>query len=234
MREHIKRIGTLAIIPARKDSKRLPRKNVLALAGKPLISWSIDEALKTHLVDLVVVTSDDEDVISIAKAYQSPKVATIQRPTELATDTAKSIDVVIHALIEMEARGVYPERVVLLQPTSPLRTVSDIEGAVRLFVEMRATNVVSVCEVDHPTAWCGKVDESLRLVGIDLSVSRSQEAEKEYRLNGAIYIVTPYALKEKRQLVTDSAKVFIMDKKKSLDIDDIFDFKQCEFFLNHL
>ncbi|WNL41789.1 acylneuraminate cytidylyltransferase family protein [Halomonas sp. PAMB 3264] len=234
MREEIKRIGTLAIIPARKDSKRLPRKNVLALAGKPLINWSIDEALKTQLVDLVVVTSDDEEVISIAKAYQSPRVEIIQRPIELATDTAKSVDVVIHALIEMEARGVWPERVVLLQPTSPLRTESDIEGAVRLFVEMRADNIVSVCEVDHPTAWCGKVDENLGLVGIDLSVSRSQEAEKEYRLNGAIYIVTPYTLKEQRQLVTSSAKVFMMDKRRSLDIDDIFDFKQCEFFLNYL
>lgn len=223
-----RKIDTLAIIPARGGSKRLPRKNVLTLAEKPLIKWSIDEAIKAEAIDLIAVTSDDSEVLAIADTYKRQNVVSIERPPELSTDTAKSVDVVTHTLLKLSGIGVFPRYVLLLQPTSPLRKAHDIQGAVELFEREKADNVISVCELEHPTAWCGVISDDNVLEGFDLSVTRSQEAKKEYRINGAIYMVDRLAFLNKKRLVFEKPKVFVMPKERSIDIDTYFDFKLCE------
>ena len=109
----------LAIIPARGGSKRLPRKNILDLSGRPMISWSIDAGLKSKYIDKVVVSSDDDEILDIAKKF---KAETVKRPGELASDIATSNDVVKHALENIEEH----DYIVLLQPTSPLRNCKHI------------------------------------------------------------------------------------------------------------
>lgn len=224
-------INTLAIIPARGGSKRLPRKNILPLVGKPLIQWSIDEAISADSIDLIVVTSDDEEVLAIADEYKSKNVISIKRPPELSTDIAKSVDAVKHVLLQLSRIEIFPERILLLQPTSPLRKACDIQGAIELFEKEKTDNVISVCELEHPTAWCGVLSKDKTLQGFDLSVSRSQEARKEYRINGAIYVVDRLAFLNEERMIFEKPKAFVMPKERSVDIDTHFDFTICESLL---
>lgn len=221
-------VGTLAIIPARGGSKRLPRKNVLPLAGKPLIQWTIDEAIKADSIDLIAVTSDDDEVLAIAGEYKRSNLILIKRPSELSTDIAKSVDAVTHALLQLSKIGICPNRILLLQPTSPLRKVCDIQGAIDLFEREKTDNVISVCEIEHPAAWCGVISDAQILQGFDLSVLRSQEARKEYRINGAIYVVDRLAFINNNRMIFDAPKAFIMPRERSIDIDTCLDFKICE------
>ena len=123
------------------------------------------------------------------------------------------------------AAGYTSNRLILLQPTSPLRNVDDILAAVDLFESTGCNDtVVSVCEVDHPTAWVGMIDEDSKFTGIDLSGKRSQVYQKEYRLNGAVYVARSDILKEKQSLFTDQLFASMMPRERSIDIDEKIDF----------
>lgn len=219
----------LMLIPARGGSKRLPRKNVLPLAGKPLICWTIEAALATGLDARILVSSDDEEVLGIARQYEPEGVISYRRPGELATDTASTVDVVIDALNVEKAQGHEPDIIILLQPTSPLRSAKDILSALHVFEESgRTDTVVSVCEVDHPTAWVGKVSKDSLFEGIDLSGKRSQDYDKEYRLNGAVYAASARLLHEKTSLFSPRIRASVMPRDRSVDIDDLIGLKVCE------
>jgi len=219
----------LVVIPARGGSKRLPRKNVLPLAGKPLISWTIEAALEAKLNARIMVTSDDEEILAIARQYGSQGVTAYKRPDELATDTASTTDVLIDAVKAEQAAGHDPKTLVLLQPTSPLRNAEDIRAALDVYREGGCEDtVVTVCEVDHPTAWVGTIGEGSRLVGIDLSGKRSQDYRREYRLNGAVYVAGIAGLQENKGLFTYSLRASVMPRERSVDVDELLDFRVCE------
>ena len=219
----------LIVIPARGGSKRLPRKNVLPLNGKPLIAWTIEAALKACPDARILVTSDDEEILFVSAQYVNQGVVSHNRSTELATDTATTVDVVVDAIKAVKAVGDDPKMVVLLQPTSPLRAPEDITDAIKLFRDNAgAGTVVSVCEVDHPTAWTGKLDSNSRLNGLDLSRSRSQEYDREYRLNGAVYVASVSEVLETGGMFTKQLFASVMPRERSLDIDDEIDFRMCE------
>lgn len=226
---------TLVVIPARGGSKRLPRKNVLPLGGKPLICWTIEAVLEAKLNARIMVTSEDEEILAIARQYLNQGVVAYKRPEELATDTASSADVLIDAVMAEQAGGYDPKTLVLLQPTSPLRNADDIWAAMEAFREGGCDDtVVTVCEVDHPTAWVGTIDASSRIEGINLSGKRSQDYRKEYRLNGAVYIVRSSLLLEKQTVFSEFLKASIMPRERSLDVDTRLDFDSCELFITHL
>lgn len=223
----------LVVIPARGGSKRLPRKNVLPLAGKPLICWTIEAALEAKLNARIIVTSDDEEILDIATQYSSQGVITYRRPDELATDTASTADVLIDAVKAEQLKGHNPKTLVILQPTSPLRNAVDIQAALEVFrVGGCEDTVVTVCEVDHPTAWVGTIGEGAELKGIDLSGKRSQDYEREYRLNGAVYVVLTQKLIGSGQLFTEKLRASVMSRTRSLDIDDFLDFHICESLIS--
>lgn len=223
----------LVVIPARGGSKRLPRKNVLLLAGKPLICWTIEAALEARLNARVMVTSDDEEVLDIAGQYKSQGLIAHKRPDELATDTASTADVLVDAVKAEQTAGHEPKTLVLLQPTSPLRNVEDIRAALDVFREGGCEDtVVTVCEVDHPTAWFGTIGEGSRLEGIDLSGKRSQDYRKEYRLNGAVYVARADWLMSSGALFTESVCASGMPRIRSLDIDESVDFRICESLIS--
>lgn len=222
----------LVVIPARGGSKRLPRKNVLPLGGKPLVCWTIETALEANLNARIMVSSDDPEILDLARQYEGQGVIAYNRPGELATDTASTDDVVIDAVQAEHRAGHAPDSLVLLQPTSPLRKSSDILSAIQTFHHNGCQDtVVTVCEVDHPTAWVGRIGERSRLEGLDLSRKRSQDYPKEYRLNGAVCVARVDHLLSREKIFTDSLIASVMPRKRSLDIDVSVDLMICESLL---
>jgi len=219
----------LAIIPARGGSKRLPRKNILDLNGKPLIAYSIEAGLDSSYIDKVVVTSDDDEILTISKKYGAD---TIKRPDELANDTATIFDGIKHTVDSCENY----DYIVLLQATSPLRGEKHINEAIELLELKNADAVVSVCEVDHSPLWSNILSEEGSLEGFiseDVKNMRSQDLPKYYRLNGAIYICnTERLLEEKTFFVKTNIFAYKMNREISIDIDEKIDFKWAEFLLS--
>ena len=219
----------LAIIPARGGSKRLPRKNILDLCGKPLISWSIEAALKSKYISKVVVSSDDEEILNISSNFGAD---IIKRPYELANDTATTFDTVKHTIDNFENY----DYIVLLQPTSPLRNEKHIDEAIELLEEKQADAIVSVCEMDHSPLWSNTLPEDGNMRGFlreEILNKRSQDLEKYYRLNGAVYICkTDKLLENKSFFLKDNIFAYIMDKKNSIDIDEEIDFEIAKVLIN--
>lgn len=218
----------LAIIPARGGSKRLPRKNALNLCGKPLIAYSIEAGLKSKYISKVIVTSDDEEILNIAKEYKSN---TIKRPDALASDTSTTFDALKHTL---ENTHEY-DYVVLLQPTSPLRNEKHINEAIELLEEKNADAIISVCEMEHSILWANTLPDDSSMSGFlrdEVKNIRSQDLEKYYRLNGAIYICkTEKFLENKGFFLKENIYAYKMDKKDSIDIDEEIDFKLVQVIL---
>lgn len=208
----------LAVIPARGGSKGVPGKNIQAVAGLPLLAWTINAAKASAYVDRTILSSDDPEIIEVARAHGCE--IPFQRSAELATDTATSVDVLLDAL----SRAPGYDIVVLLQPTSPLRTATDIDGALDLLVENGAQSCVSVCEAgDHPWLVFGR-DAEGRLRPFCLppeAVSlRRQDLPSAYVLNGAVYAIRAAELTTRRSLFEPGRTVpFVMPIEKSLDVD---------------
>jgi CMP-N-acetylneuraminic acid synthetase len=223
----------LAIIPARGGSKRLPRKNVLELAGKPLIAWTIEAGLQSKYIDRVVVSTDDAEIAQVARRYGAD--VPFMRPEHLAKDDSASVDVLKFTLRELEKHAERYRYVVLLQPTSPLRNAAHIDAAIELLRDRQADAVASVAELDHPLEWSNILPENLSLDGFlpaRYRGLRSQDLPKRYRLNGAIYISSVKRFWQEGALIYDgNAYAYIMDRRVSIDIDDETDFLLANVFL---
>lgn len=223
---------TLAIVPARAGSKRLPGKNLLPVGGKPLLQWTLEAARASRGLDTIVVTSDDPAVLDLARAQG---VQALPRPATLATDEASTVDVILHVLQALAQQDLQPDTLCLLQPTSPLRTAADIDTALEFFLRAGRRPVLSVCEVDHPTAWCGPIDASLSLRGFAARLQpnrRSQEYDREYRLNGALYIADTGDFVRNRGFLSPEALAYIMPRERSVDIDTALDLRVAEAVLS--
>lgn len=226
---HDKRI--VAIIPARGGSKRLPRKNVLPFAGKPLIAWSIEAAQGSAYVDHIVVSSDDAEILSVAEGLG---VEGQSRPAHLASDTASSAACVHYVLEQLQQQYDY---VVLLQPTSPLRLSDDIDNAISLLVENRQQAVVSVTTAEHSPLWCNTLPESHSMANFirpEVKGKRSQDLPVYYRLNGAVYAVKCDAFFQNQSFMPEEAMAYIMPNERSVDIDSLADFVCAEALHQHI
>lgn len=221
----------LAIIPARGGSKRLPNKNILPLAGKPLIAWTIDSAIDSGVFSKIIVNTDSEDISAVAKQYGA--TVPFIRPQTLATDSASSIDLIVHTVKWFEAKGEIFSHVVLLQPTSPLRASSDISKAWSLMLEKKVGSVISVCEVEHPVQWTYNMTEQGVMSSLFKEANkRSQDYGKNYRLNGAIYIVDIEFLMKHHKVVDEGCSLgYVMTRKASVDIDEKIDLEFAEFLM---
>lgn len=225
----------LAIIPARGGSKRLPRKNILDLAGKPLIFWTIEAALGSKYIDKVAVSTDDEEIADISKQHGA--VIPFMRPNSLASDEAASIDVALHAIDFFEKNNNCYNYIILLQPTSPLRASSHIDEAIELLDSKNADAIVSVCKVEHNPLWSNILpkDGSMKdFLHNDILNKRSQDLDVYYRLNGAIYICNIDKLKEEQVFfLKDNIFAYEMNGKSSIDIDEEIDFKLAKTLLSN-
>lgn len=219
----------LAIAPARGGSKRLQKKNILDISGKPLIAWSIEAGLKSKYIDKLVVSSEDSKILNISQEFGAE---IIKRPKNLALDNTTSFEVVKHAIESLKNY----DYIIMLQPTSPLRDENDIDSAIEFLFKKKADAVISICETDHSPLWTNTLKKNGDLTGfIDNEIinKRSQDLEKFYRLNGAIYIcLRDRLLKEKSFFIRNKIYGYIMEKEKSVDIDTEIDFKLAEILLN--
>lgn len=222
---------SLGIIMARSGSKGIKDKNIRNLNGKPLISYTIEHALKSRYIDEVMVSTDSKKYAEIAKAYGA-KVPFF-RSKENSTDTSKSIDVVFEVLENYGKLGIYFDNIIILQPTSPLRTYKNIDGAFELYYDKNADSVVSVCECEHNPILCNVLPENMSLLGFidEKNIQRRQDMKCYYRINGAIYISKVRKLREKKTFYHEKSYAYIMGQMESVDIDTELDFSYAEFLI---
>ena len=215
----------VAIIPARGGSKGIPRKNIMPLNGKPLICYTIEEARKSSFIDRVVVTTDDQEIAGISKKAGAEVII---RPQALAQDESPVIDAIFHTLENMN--GEKPDIIVLLQATSPLREVKDIDSAIQLFRGEPCDSLMSVCGAEHSPYWYFNIKNGLLIPLFDerfLKIRR-QELPPAYRPNGAIYIISPEILRTNKSFYCNRTLAYVMTAKSSIDIDEEIDFQIAE------
>ena len=221
----------LALIPARGGSKGIKDKNVMPLHGKPLIAYTIEAAVKSKYVDEVVVSTDSDKIAETAKQYGAR--IPFMRPSELAQDSSKTLDVVLHALRALNRSGEY-HALILLQPTQPLRTEEDIDGAIEKFFSCGEKPLVSVSEVsDHPIL-IRQIDEGgvlTKMLNVS-STCRRQDMPPFYRVNGCIYINRTSDVNENTSF-NDNEIPYVMPKERSVDIDALVDLAIAEYYLSN-
>ena len=218
----------LYIIPARGGSKGIPLKNIKSLASKPLIYYSIDVARALALDENICVSTDDKEIIKVVENY-GLKVPFI-RPGKFASDTANTSDVLLHAIEFYEAQGQQYDVIVLLQPTSPLRKVSQVSEALAMYSD-DLDMIVSVKESHAATVLCNENDLGYIDLLLNKNGDRRQELIKYYEYNGAIYIINVKTLKECSVNRFKKKKKYVMDPISSIDIDNEIDWLFCEFIL---
>ena len=222
----------LVIIPARGGSKGIPHKNIKPLNGKPLIYYTIDVARSIVTDADICVSTDDPEIIKTVENY-GLKVPFV-RPVELATDTAGTYEVLLHAIDFYEKQGKYYDVIILLQNTSPFRSSEHLKGALSLYnsdVDM----VVSVKECTaNPYYNVFEEDDSgyLRISKGDGNISRRQDAPKVYEYNGAIYIMNASRLKKTHMHKMQKRVKYVMDEYSSIDLDTMWDWKLAEMMCN--
>lgn len=222
----------LVVIPARGGSKRLPGKNLMKIGEHSLIGYAIEGVKYLEPIAEICVTTDDQGIADEALWY-GPYVH-FMRPDSLASDEAKTFDVVRHAIQWFREQGSEFDAVVLLQPTSPLRTQQHIQEAIQLFEKHDAQAVVSVCRLDHPVEWCAQLGSkgSMEFFGQNLGAQKySQDLAATFRLNGAIYVYNIEKLLDHDGFFYNKKTIaYEMDIPSSIDVDTHEDFMLATFW----
>lgn len=222
----------LVIIPARGGSKGIPHKNIKPLAGKPLIYYTIDTARQIVSDEDICVSTDDQEIILCVEDY-GLKVPFV-RPSEFATDTAGTYEVLLHALKYYEQQGKTYDVVILLQNTSPFRTPEQVKEALALY-NSDLDMVVSVKECSANPYYCVFEENTEGFLNICKgkgNIIRRQDAPKVYEYNGAIYVINPKSLKEMPLYKFTKRIKYVMDEKSSLDLDTMNDWHMAELLIS--
>ena len=218
----------IAIIPARGGSKRLPKKNIKIFCGKPLITWTIEAAFRSGQFDSVVVSTDCDEIASIAR---DTNAEVHKRSALLATDTATTEDVVADVIAAVEENGNKINTFTILQPTSPLRNAGHIVDAFNSFAALKEANVlVSVSECRYPLEFINRLgpNRSMKNFLKPEHFKRSQSLTQAFRLNGAIVICRRNMNKRFIEFYGDTSTAFVMDDISGVDIDTLEDFELAE------
>jgi CMP-N,N'-diacetyllegionaminic acid synthase len=223
----------LCLINARAGSKGLPGKNLKPLGGKPLVAWSIDVAKQSKLIKKTVVSTDSEEIAHIATQHGA--AAPFLRPKELATDTAKQIDVVVHALKFLESMGEHYDYVCILQPTCPLRSVEDVDGTLEFLVSSGADSAITITEVGgrHPRTLY-KFHEGNNKLTPYIENNKGgvirQDFEELYWRTGAVYAMKTSVVKS-GSLYGNDTRGYKVPEERAFNIDTPFDFELAEAWL---
>lgn len=219
----------LAIIPARGGSKGIPGKNIIDVAGKPLIAWTIEAAKKSRYIDRLILSSDDDEIIKVATQWGCE--VPFKRPDELAKDDTPGIDPVLHALSKIPTF----DYIVLLQPTSPLRRTEDVDGCIEKCITQQANCCVSVTEPDKSPFWMYYINSKDVLepvVSIDKKrATRRQDLPIVYALNGAVYVARCEWLLANKTFLSEETIGYTMSKEHSIDIDSWRDLQLTKLIL---
>lgn len=225
----------LAIIPARGGSKGIPRKNIRLLAGKPLLAYTAEAALGSQLISRIVLSTEDEEISELGRfmGLETPFV----RPIKLAQDDTPGLLVVQHAVRALEEQqSYYPNIVIVLQPTSPLRISQHIDEALKIFLESDADSLVSVIEVPHIYNPYSVMHYDGKWLSPFLKYNEGENLRQKkpcfYARNGAaLYVCTYECLLKKNSLFGNKVLPYFMKKEESIDIDDEVDWKIAEYFI---
>jgi len=214
----------LGLIPARGGSKSIPLKNIKPLLGKPLIAYTIEEALKSEYIDKIIVSTDDIQIAKISKEYGA-EVPFI-RPKELATDTSPTLPVIQHALKYLESEDYIPDFVVLLQPTSPLREVKHIDEAIKKILDTDADTVITLTESNIHPFWMRKLegDKVYPFIETCNNSLRRQDLPPVYKLNGAVVVSKREVIVSGKNWQEQDIRAIIIAPIYSIDIDTPLDF----------
>ncbi|MCL5260310.1 MAG: acylneuraminate cytidylyltransferase family protein [Gammaproteobacteria bacterium] len=220
----------IAIVPARGGSKGLPKKNIRRLIDKPMIAYTLIEALNSRYISEVIISTDDETIASIAVEYGAKCL--FMRPAELARDDSLAVDNYIYTIDRLNNEFDYKiTEFVVLQPTSPLRLAVDIDNVIELFYSKNADSAFSFTQEAHPISWHKKIDLNQKIIPIfDGELKNRQDVVATYFPNGAVYVFK-YEVIKKRKYYTDNSFAHIMPADRSVDVDTISDFKYVEFLL---
>jgi len=217
-------VPILAVIPARGGSKRIYKKNIRPLLGKPLIAYSIEQAIEAKYVDKVYVSTEDAEIAAIASKAGA---GVINRPAKLASDISSTEDVIFDALRQLRLQNIEPEYIVLLQPTSPLRYPSDIDGAITRILNEGSDSLLSVCK-NNRFFW----SKEAKSLNYDYKHRpRSQDKEWEFIENGSIYITKVEAFMKKKNRLAGKISFYEQPNECVFEIDDEFDWKLLEFLI---
>ena len=218
----------IAIIPARSGSKGLQNKNMKIFNGKPMIQATIDAAKSSQMIDYVYVSTDDREIADFSNSCGA--ATPFLRPKDLANDDSLINETLKYTINILDKEySINTDSVILLQPTSPLRTSQDIDNAIRIFTQKKADSVISFVKSDHPIEWYKQLEKDDRVCSSqNEAFSNRQEHDLLYYPNGAIYVLT------KEMIVSDkfyskNTFAYIMPRERSVDIDDLFQFNFAEF-----
>ena len=219
----------VTIIPARGGSIRIPRKNVFPLVRKPLIAHTIEHAKQSELVNRVIVSTDDDEIATVARRYGAE---VIKRPLELSTDVASSEDALLHILDHLEKKeNFFPDIVVFLQCTSPLRENDDIDKAINTLMEQKADCVFSAFRF---TKYVWSITNGI-VISINFDYKKERWREQDFPLqfqeNGSIYVIKPWVLKELQSRFGGKIAIYEMGHLNSIQIDTYEDLLLCEWIL---
>lgn len=221
----------LAVIPARGGSKGVPRKNIKTLGGKPLLLWTLQEARKSKFIDRCIVSTEDREISEVAKLNGGE--VPFLRPQELAMDDTATIDVILDVLEKIPGY----DYIVLLQPTSPLRTVDDIDGAIVHCIDNNAVSCVSVVETEHSPYWMYVIFNGHKMKPLldntEYESYQRQKLPSIYRLNGAVYVNSCAVLIKEQKFVGRDTIAYIMSQENSCDIDTLTDFMIAESLIKN-
>lgn len=223
------------MINARGGSVGVPRKNIRPLNGKPLIGYSIEVALQTPELDRVIVSTDDQEIASVAEGFGAE--VPFMRPDYLATSQSVQIETIAWNVAKLEEMGEVVDVVVLLQPTAPLRSSADISGCVELLEGSKADTVITVTDVGsrHPTG-IYRMSDSLDLepfARVSASGFNRQSLEAVYWRTGAVYAIKRDVIMEKSAIYGEIVKGYVVPEERSFNIDTIFDFELAEAWLQY-
>jgi len=210
----------LAIIPARGGSKGVPRKNLRHVGGKPLIGWAIEASHASKYIDRTIISSEDSEILEVARSYgcEVPFI----RPAELSQDDTPGMAPILHAIDQLPGYDL----VVVLQPTSPLRSTEEIDAAIALCISKNAASCVSVTYADKHPLWMYQMTEDHLIHPIiagQSMITRRQDLPDAYILNGAVYVATTNHLLLHKNFLTEDTIGFVMPKESSIDVDTELD-----------
>lgn len=224
----------MALITARAGSKRLPQKNILDIAGRPMVEWTVNAAMNSKLVNRVVVSTDGFEIARICN--NAGAEVPFFRPSKLAEDDTPHIEVVLHALDWMRNNEKYePDAVCLLQPTSPLRISKDIDEAIEKYCNWRPEALISVSLSPYHPVFMRKVDKKTnilkKIVEDECPYQRHQDLSETYYVNGAIYLCSTLSLRADRTFYPKESAAYIMPSERSLQVDSLYELQLARWIM---
>jgi len=211
----------VAIIPARGGSKSIKNKNIIKIKNKPLIYYTLDKAIKSNVFDEIIVSSDSKKIIQLAKKYK--KIKTIKRPKNISNDKSLTIDAILHVVKILNSKHIFPEVIITLEPTSPLRSIKTIKEAARVFrYNKKIDSLISVTETK---ALYGKIKSGLFSYNENKIIRRRQDRVSLFKETGTIWGTRIEYLNKYKKIVGGKIYPLIINKDEDLDINDKEDIK---------